>query len=95
VRRLDEVLGGPILSKLVGALLDLQLGVVEVHVAPALPTQAQLSPRERGGCGLSAKVVQEKLGHRRIAMTFDTYGPPLQRGRQDGAGGVDGHDRQR
>jgi integrase len=33
-----------------------------------------ISPKERGGRGLSAKVVQEWLGHSTIAMTFDTYG---------------------
>jgi integrase len=33
-----------------------------------------INPRERGGLGLSAKVVQELLGHSSIAMTMDTYG---------------------
>jgi integrase len=33
-----------------------------------------ISPKERGGRGLSAKIVQEWLGHSTIAMTFDTYG---------------------
>jgi integrase len=33
-----------------------------------------ISPKERSGRGLSAKVVQEWLGHSTIAMTFDTYG---------------------
>jgi integrase len=33
-----------------------------------------ISPKERGGRGLSPKVVQEWLGHSTIAMTLDRYG---------------------
>jgi integrase len=33
-----------------------------------------ISPKERGGRGLSAKVVQEWLGHATVAMTLDVYG---------------------
>jgi integrase len=33
-----------------------------------------ISPKERGGRGLSPKVVQEWLGHSTIVMTLDTYG---------------------
>jgi integrase len=33
-----------------------------------------INPKDRGGLGLSAKVVQELLGHSSIAMTMDTYG---------------------
>jgi len=33
-----------------------------------------INPRERGGLGLPAKVVQELLGHSSIGMTMDTYG---------------------
>jgi integrase len=33
-----------------------------------------INPKERGGLGLPAKVVQELLGHSSIAMTMDTYG---------------------
>ena len=33
-----------------------------------------ISPKDRGGRGLSPKVVQEWLGHSTIAMTMDTYG---------------------
>ena len=33
-----------------------------------------INPRERGGLGLPAKVVQQLLGHSSIVMTMDTYG---------------------
>jgi integrase len=33
-----------------------------------------INPRERGGLGLAAKVVQQLLGHSSIVMTMDTYG---------------------
>jgi integrase len=33
-----------------------------------------INPKERGGRGLPAKVVQDLLGHSTIAMTLDTYG---------------------
>ena len=33
-----------------------------------------ISPKERGGRGLSPKVVQGWLGHSTIAMTLDVYG---------------------
>ena len=32
-----------------------------------------ITPKDRGGRGLSPKVVQEWLGHSKIAMTLDTY----------------------
>ena len=33
-----------------------------------------LAPKERGGCGLDYKTVQEQMGHSKISMTLDTYG---------------------
>ena len=33
-----------------------------------------INPRDRGGRGLSPKIVQEWLGHSTIAMTLDVYG---------------------
>lgn len=33
-----------------------------------------INPPERGGQGLAAKVVKQRLGHRSILMTMDTYG---------------------
>ena len=37
-------------------------------------------PKERGGRGLPAKVVQDLLGHSSITMTLDTYGHLFPRG---------------
>jgi len=39
-----------------------------------------VNPEDRGGLGLSAKVVQERLGHSSIVMTLDTYGHLFPRG---------------
>jgi integrase len=39
-----------------------------------------INPKERGGRGLPAKVVQELLGHSSIVMTLDTYGHLFPRG---------------
>ena len=39
-----------------------------------------INPEERGGRGLSAKVVQDLLGHSSITMTLDTYGHLFPRG---------------
>ena len=39
-----------------------------------------INPRDRGGLGLPAKVVQERLGHSTIGMTLDTYGHLFPRG---------------
>jgi len=39
-----------------------------------------INPPEAGGLGLTAKAVQERLGHSTIAMTLDTYGHLFPRG---------------
>ena len=44
-----------------------------------------INRREDGGLGLTPKLVQERLGHSTIGMTFDVYGHLFPRG-DDGAG---------
>jgi integrase len=44
-----------------------------------------INRREEGGLGLTPKLVQERLGHSTIGMTFDVYGHLFPRG-DDGAG---------
>jgi integrase len=39
-----------------------------------------INRKEDGGLGLPAKVVQERLGHSSITMTYDTYGHLFPRG---------------
>lgn len=39
-----------------------------------------INPQDRGGLGLPPKVVQERLGHASITMTYDTYGHLFPRG---------------
>jgi integrase len=40
---------------------------------------------EDGGCGLPAKLVQERLGHSNISMTLDVYGHLFPHGDEGGA----------
>ena len=40
---------------------------------------------EDGGCGLPAKLVQERLGHSNISMTLDVYGHLFPHGDDGGA----------
>ena len=39
-----------------------------------------INRKEDGGMGLPPKVVQERLGHASITMTYDTYGHLFPRG---------------
>jgi integrase len=39
-----------------------------------------INPKDQGGLGLPPKVVQERLGHSSITMTFDRYGHLFPRG---------------
>jgi integrase len=40
---------------------------------------------EDGGCGLPAKIVQERMGHSKISVTLDIYGHLFPRGDDGGA----------